>query len=141
LTSTAFDDGDPIPVENTCDGANEVLPLSWSGAPAGTVEFALIFDDPDAGGFVHWVVVGIPAASTALDDPLPRGAREGQTDAGQSGYFGPCPPAVHTYVLTLYALSASIDVGDEPTAAEVRAAAADAMLGTAVLTGTYGPPI
>jgi phosphatidylethanolamine-binding protein (PEBP) family uncharacterized protein len=74
LTSPAFADGEPIPSEYTCDDADRQLPLAWSGTPAGTVEFALIFDDPDAGGFVHWVVTGIPADTSEMGDELPAGA-------------------------------------------------------------------
>jgi hypothetical protein len=139
LSSTAFAEGDPIPTEYTCDGADDPLPLAWSGTPAQTAELALIFDDPDAGGFVHWVVNGIPADVTELGDPLPAGASEGRNDFGGTGYSGPCPPANHTYLLTLFALSAPLGLSGNPTAAEVRQAAADKTLATATLRGTYGP--
>src|SRR5438067_10718674 len=48
LTSTAFTDGTAIPAKYTCDEADVSPPLAWSGAPPGTVSFALIVDDPDA---------------------------------------------------------------------------------------------
>lgn len=131
LTSSAFADGSPIPTEYTCDGANRQLPIGWSGAPSGTAELALTMDDPDANGYVHWVVTGIPADATELGTSLPSGATSGQP------YRGPCPPSgTHRYVLTLYALSAALS-GAPTTAAQVRAAAADTSLATAVLTGTY----
>ena len=139
--TSVFADGQPIPREYTCDGPNQQLPVSWSGAPEGTAEFALIFDDPDAGGFVHWVVVGIPASAAELSDSMPAGARAGRNDFGVTGYAGPCPPANHTYELTLYALSAPLELSGEVTAAAVRRAAADKTLATAVLSGTYGPRI
>src|SRR5262249_18956339 len=60
LSSSAFSEGGAIPRQYTCDGADQTLPLSWSSVPAGTAELALVMDDPDARGFVHWVVVGIP---------------------------------------------------------------------------------
>jgi Raf kinase inhibitor-like YbhB/YbcL family protein len=131
LTSSAFDDGASIPSEYTCDAGGTQLPIAWSGAPAGTAEFALTMDDPDANGFVHWVVTGIPADSTSLGGSLPAGATAGQP------YRGPCPPSgVHHYVLTLYALSAPL--GSSPgSAAQVKAATADKTLATAQLTGTY----
>lgn len=138
LMSSAFSDGDSIPPEYTCDGADLQLPVSWVGTPEGTAEFALVMDDPDARGFVHWVVVGIPAEAQALADPLPSGARHGRNDFGRTRYSGPCPPSgTHTYVTTLYALSAPLDVGEQPTAAAVRQAVADKTLATAVLTGMY----
>lgn len=138
LTSSDFTDGGPIPTELTCDGADRAPRLTWSGAPEGTVEFALIMDDPDARGFVHWVVVGIPGSAGSIGETLPAGARAGKTDFGQVGYGGPCPPSgTHRYVSTLYALFAALGVSTSPSAAEVRAAAAGKTLSTAVLTGTY----
>lgn len=142
LTSTAFADGGPIPSDYTCDGPDLQLPLSWVGAPDGTSEFALVMDDPDARGFVHWVVVGIPADVSALADPLPAGAVHGRTDFGRTGYSGPCPPSgTHRYVLTLYALSAALGLGGQPTADAVRRAASERILATAILTGTYARSI
>ena len=44
--------------------ADRSPPLAWSAPPAGTVEIALICDDPDAPTpepWVHWVAYGIPA--------------------------------------------------------------------------------
>ena len=80
LTSSAFSDGGDIPSEHTCDGANRPVPLAWTGAPDGTAEFALLMVDPDARGFVHWVVAAIPASATELGGgKLLDGAVEGQT--------------------------------------------------------------
>lgn len=138
LTSSAFADGTAIPVDYTCDGADLQLPLAWADAPAGTVEFALIMDDPDAHGFVHWVVIGIPAGATSLGASWPASVREGRTDFGRPGYGGPCPPSgTHRYVTTLYALSAPLGIGGTVSAADVRRAAEGKTLATAVLTGTY----
>jgi Raf kinase inhibitor-like YbhB/YbcL family protein len=138
LTSPAFAEGGAIPSEHSCDGGDKPIPLAWSGVPDGTAELALIMDDPDARGFVHWVVVGIPASSGGLDNgALPAGAREGQTGFGV-GYGGPCPPSgTHNYSFNLYALSAPLGAGDSPSADQVRAAAADKTLAEAHLTGTY----
>src|SRR6185503_1095640 len=56
LISSAFQEGQPIPAEFTCDGANRSPALSWGDPPAGTKSFALVVDDPDAPGglFRHW---------------------------------------------------------------------------------------
>ena len=49
LTSPAFDHGRPIPEKHRgrLFGANISPPLTWTRPPAGTVELALIVQDPD----------------------------------------------------------------------------------------------
>lgn len=136
LTSSAFDDGGPIPAEFTCDGANQSPPLSWTEPPDGTALLALVMDDPDAPTpepFVHWVVVGI--------DPAIDGMGAGEVvgiQATGSGYFGPCPPAgpAHTYHFRLYALD-DPDLAAFPFDADSSAKLADGALGIAELSGTY----
>jgi hypothetical protein len=64
LTSPSFDEGGAIPVRHSCDGTDISPELDWEGAPQGTVSFALIVDDPDARGFIHWVVYNIPGGSS-----------------------------------------------------------------------------
>jgi len=138
LTSPAFEEGGAIPSEHSCDGGDRPIPVSWSGVPDGTAELALIMDDPDARGFVHWVVVGIPPSATGFENgELPAGAHEGSTGFGV-GYGGPCPPSgTHNYSFTLYALSSPLGAGGNASAQDVRAAAADKTLAEAHLTATY----
>ena len=139
LSSTAFDEGGEIPARHTCDGEDVPLPFNWSGMPEGTAELALMVDDPDARGFVHWLVVGIPAEASEIGEAgLPGGAREGRTNFGRTGYGGPCPPSgSHRYTATLYALSAPLDLTADPTADEVRSAATGKILAEARLNGRY----
>jgi Raf kinase inhibitor-like YbhB/YbcL family protein len=140
VTSTAFKNGDTIPADYTADGRNVSPPISWSGQPAGTREFALILDDPDAPTpqpFVHWVIYKIPAGVTSLPEGVPMGAsvtagalagaRQGTTGFGafarrggpppDPGYRGPAPPAgkPHHYHFKVYALNAPIDAADGMT--------------------------
>jgi Raf kinase inhibitor-like YbhB/YbcL family protein len=139
LTSPAFVDGGDIPSDHTCDGSDAPIPLEWSGVPAGAAELALVMDDPDAGGFVHWVVVSIPADATSIDArALPTGAVEGRNSFGGAGYRGPCPPSgTHRYVFNLLALSSPLGLSGTPSAQDVRAAAASNTVGQAQLTGRY----
>ena len=141
LTSPSFDEGGAIPIRHTCDGADVSPALNWEGAPQGTVSLALILDDPDANGFIHWVVVDIPGgASSSLTEGLtgtdPQ--LQGRNDFGRSGYGGPCPPGgTHHYRFTLWALSARLNLSGTPTAAQVRTAFSTRILGQTTLTGTY----
>ena len=141
LRSPSFGEGEPIPIRHACDGADVSPALSWHDAPAGTVAFALVVDDPDARGWVHWVVFDIPGGDSGS---LPEGLRptdrpaQGRNTFGRAGWGGPCPPSgTHHYVFTLYALSAPLGLTGVPTAADVRTAAAGVTLARASLTGTY----
>ena len=137
LTSGSFTDGGSIPDRHTCDGADVSPPLAWDDAPDGTESFALIVDDPDARGFVHWVLTGIPADAREL--PEGEGDRigtPGANDFGRSAWGGPCPPSgEHRYVFTLYALSEALSNAADADA--VRDAAEESALGRATLTGVY----
>jgi Raf kinase inhibitor-like YbhB/YbcL family protein len=139
LTSDSFTEGGQIPVRHTCDGENRPPVFRWQDAPDETTELALVFDDPDARGFVHWLVVGIPpSASSVGEGGLPAGARQGRNDFGDAGYGGPCPPSgTHRYVATLYALSGAVDLPDNPTGADLQADVEGKVLGEARLTGRY----
>ena len=139
LASSAFGSGGAIPARYTCGGADGSPPLAWRHAPQGTVAFALVVADTNAGGFVHWVVSDIPGDLAGLAAGKRVGVA-GRNSFGGVGYGGPCPPVgsgAHHYVFTLYALSRTLGLGGVPTATQVRAAAAKVTLGTARLTGTY----
>ncbi len=137
--ASSFYDGESIPVQNTCDGADLSPHLGWADVPAGTAAFALIVRDPDAGGFVHWVLSDIPADVTEL--PEGRGdsiGMPGQNDFGRVGWGGPCPPSgQHRYEFTVYALSAPLDLDGAPTADEVDGALTGKVLRDARITGVY----
>jgi Raf kinase inhibitor-like YbhB/YbcL family protein len=166
VESTAFKNGTAIPKDYTGDtGAKNISPpLSWSGAPAGTKEFALILDDPDAnfngrGPFVHWVIYKIPGTATSLPEAVPMGAtiqatglsgainglsgfnafqRAGQPPA-VPGYRGPAPPpgAPHHYHFTVYALSAPLDAKEGLDKAGLLTAMEGKVLARGELVGVY----
>ena len=139
LTSPTIHAGAEIPAEHTCDGNDSAPDLSWSGTPDGTAELVLLMDDPDARGFIHWLVTGIPGDATHLGrGMIPAGARQLPNDFGRSGYGGPCPPdGTHRYDFTLFALSHSPTLSVAPSSAEVRRAVRDLVLGTAALHARY----
>lgn len=87
LTSTSFDNGQPIPAEFAAGDANGFAgnrnpQLAWSEVPGGTASFVLLCVDPDVPtvpelvgredvripadqprcDFVHWVMVDIPVS-------------------------------------------------------------------------------
>ncbi|HLE13710.1 MAG TPA: YbhB/YbcL family Raf kinase inhibitor-like protein, partial [Anaerolineales bacterium] len=105
VTSTAFNEGENIPKEYSCDGENLSPPLAWSDVPQGTQSLVLIVDDPDApsGTFVHWVVYDLPADLASLPEGASGIGREGVNGFRKSGFGGPCPPrgSTHRYFFKL----------------------------------------
>jgi Raf kinase inhibitor-like YbhB/YbcL family protein len=113
LGSDDIEQGSGIPDAYSCVAQNQSPPLTWLNAPDQTQFFALVMDDPDADGFVHWVVYDIPGDRTDLPIDIPQGdtidggGKQGENSAGDIGYTGPCPPEgqTHTYRFRLYALA------------------------------------
>ena len=143
LTSTAFDQRGEIPRRFSCDGENISPDLAWSGVPSGAGALVLVVDDPDAGGFAHWLVLDLTASDSGA---LPLGVSaspdappQGTNDFGSLGWAGPCPPSgEHRYVFTLHALAAPLGLTGAPRRGEVRAALGKAtVLGTAVIEARY----
>jgi Raf kinase inhibitor-like YbhB/YbcL family protein len=142
LTSTAFEDEGAIPRKFSCDGDNVSPALEWDGAPDATRALALIVDDTDAGGFVHWVVFNMTGTrSGALAEAVsasPDAPSQGKNSFGKVGWGGPCPPSgTHHYRFTLYALDGPLGLTGTPRADDVRQAASGHVLGETKLTGTY----
>jgi len=141
LTSSAFADGGPIPAMYTCDGDDVSPPLAWTDVPPDTRAFALIVSDPDAGGFVHWVLTAIPGDARELAEGEGDATGvPGQTSFGDVGWGGPCPPSgEHRYVFELLALSEPLELGSGVVfdAAAARSMAEGRTLARGELTGTY----
>lgn len=151
LTSSKIMTDMEMPADFTCAGDAHSPPLAWSGAPAGTMSFAMVFVDTtiinanmmDTRGY-HSAIWDIPATVTALPENLPVGAMltspvtAKQFNPLRAAYLGPCPnnganPA-DTYEFRLFALSVPTLTG---TLTNVRAILqsiqATNPLGTAVL--------
>jgi len=141
LSSDAFESGAEIPRRFTCDAADVSPRLFWTAVGDGR-ELALIVDDPDAGGFVHWVAYGIPISARELPEDAEEGDQgvPGTNDFGNTGYGGPCPPqgsGPHQYDLTLFSLSEPVDLAPGATAAELRRAIDGTVLQEARYSGFY----
>jgi phosphatidylethanolamine-binding protein (PEBP) family uncharacterized protein len=118
LASADMMDGDKFDTKFTCNGGTIGQGLNpelhWSGAPAGTMSFAITFIDTTIGANMqmgqHWAMWNIPATVTKL----PQGTTSLSGDfamAKQSGkYLAPCAISVKNmmddqYEFTVYALS------------------------------------
>jgi Raf kinase inhibitor-like YbhB/YbcL family protein len=118
VTSPDFPANGAIPTRFSCDGEKARPALRFAGVPAGAAELALVVVDPDAGGFVHWTVYGLPGSTRELaSSGLPQGAREGENSKGDSGWTPPCPPnGTHRYEFRLYWLkrASGLEAGAKP---------------------------
>jgi Raf kinase inhibitor-like YbhB/YbcL family protein len=143
LASPAFRSLAPIPKAYGGDGGNKSPPLEWTGAPARAQQFALVCHDPDAplpGGFTHWVVYGIPAATSKIAEGQDKGFVPGVNDTGKPGYLGPYPPnghGIHHYYFWLYALDTNSELRPGMSRAQLLDAIRDHVVEQARLVGTY----
>ena len=172
VTSSAFTNGGtlpasaPGPAANGCSvsGSGTSPALSWTAGPAGTQSYMISMFDTDAPtgiGFMHWVMVDIPASVTSIPagygtpGSATLGGINGYNDQGFNGYVGPCPPAgdgAHHYWITVSALSTTLapilaSVGFTNTATTTSATLAaitffvrqnNAILAQGQIVGTYG---
>lgn len=119
LTSEAGSDGGTLPDEYSCDGAGASPSLSWAGAPAGTNEYALMMTTIPVDGITrwNWVLYHIPATANGI---ALNGSSIGILGTGSHGtvmkYDPPCSqgPGSKLYTFTLYALSASPELPEDP---------------------------
>jgi Raf kinase inhibitor-like YbhB/YbcL family protein len=147
ISSTAFREGESIPMRFTCKGENASPALSWTEPPNGTRSFALIVEDPDAPGgiWTHWVVYNLPGqlrrmpGNIAKQDQVPGGGLQGLNSFGNTGYGGPCPPPgdAHRYYFRLYALDAMLSLQPGAKRQDVLATAKGHILGETRLMGRF----
>jgi Raf kinase inhibitor-like YbhB/YbcL family protein len=143
LTSPDFDDFAPIPERHAHFRDNQMPTLEWNDPPEGTVELAILCEDPDTpmGTWVHWVAAGIDPATRRIEGgKLPDGTVEGPNDFGEDGYGGPEPPVgdgVHRYFFQLYALRQPSGLSAGATADDLRRAVAGKEAARGVLIGMF----
>jgi Raf kinase inhibitor-like YbhB/YbcL family protein len=152
ISSTAFKDGERIPIQYVMPGAggkNISIPLVWKNVPTGTKSFCLSIVDPHpvAQNWVHWLVINIPPQVTSIEDgaskkKMPKGSVELKSSFGDVGYGGPQPPkgtGDHPYVVTLYALNVEkLDLGANTSLSTFKKAIEGKVIGSASITGKYG---
>jgi Raf kinase inhibitor-like YbhB/YbcL family protein len=146
LNSASFAEGGSIPTKFTCDGVNISPDVQLPTPPAGSTNFALVMDDPDAAtGFIHWIVYRIPVDTRDIPEAassqakLPSRAAEGMNDFDNIGYGGPCPPGTkpHHYRFRLYALDINPSLARGATKKQLTDVIKGHILVEGQLTGLY----
>lgn len=141
LESLVFKHNESIPAKYTCDDDGTNPPLSFSDIPKEAKSLVLIVEDPDApvGLWVHWLVWNIsPQTKEIKENSVPKGAVEGVTSFGKSGYGAPCPPeSEHRYFFKLYALDIELSIPSTAGKTELEEAMIGHVLDKAELIGLY----
>jgi Raf kinase inhibitor-like YbhB/YbcL family protein len=115
LTSPAFADKLPVPVQYTCKGENISPPFEFLEVPKDAKSLVLLVADIDSSNnWIHWLVYNIPATVTHFDEgKTPDDAVNGICNDGTQGYKGPCPKyfkGVHHFSFKLFALDKMLEV-------------------------------
>lgn len=133
---------------NGCKGGDKSPELHWAGAPKKTKSFAILMLDTTA-IFWHWGMYNVAATATSLPQnagtPSSKYGKEVLNDWAiyygnkNRGYGGPCPPAglVHHYVITLYALDATLTLPRSAHVENLDLAIRGHVLGSTAITGLY----
>ena len=111
LTSSAFTEGERIPIRYTCDGENISPPLEIRNLPKYTESLVVVVEDPDAprGIWTHWLVWNVPPSNSINEGVVP--GIQGTNDFGKLHYGGPCPPqGLHHYYFRIYALDVMLNI-------------------------------
>ena len=146
-SSTAFQPGQRIPKQYTCDGTNKNPVLSFANLPLNATHVALIMEDPDVPNRLapqrvveHWVFWNLPRVNTTIPadgDAGPVGAKVGRP------YRGPCPPdgsGEHRYFFYASAQTKPLDLADGSNATVLRQALQGNIAATYQFLGVYSRP-
>jgi Raf kinase inhibitor-like YbhB/YbcL family protein len=140
ISSTAFEEGGPIPDQYSKDGGNQKPPLQIEDVPAGAQSLALIVDDPDAphGTFTHWLAYNISPATSEIGGDTSVAMQQACNDYGQNDYGGPRPPSgEHRYYFKLYALDDWISMSRGASRLDMEEAILGHVIAEAELMGRF----
>ncbi|NBF00497.1 YbhB/YbcL family Raf kinase inhibitor-like protein [Nonomuraea sp. KC401] len=113
VSSPELREGEPLPRDYSCKGAQGSPPLRWSSQPLPKAKsIAIVVDShTPSTSTVHWVLYNIPATTTELgpnaaEEP-PEGTGQAPLPSGKPGYDPPCGPG--TYRFTVYTLNDKVE--------------------------------
>lgn len=148
IRSPAVANGGTLPMEFTGDGAASTLSLEWNGAPSGTKSYALIMHHVDPEGKIkwYWVLYNIPETTHSLPKNVKDVGTLGNNSVNERTEYAPPHskgPGPKTYIYTIYALSASLQINVSPEKVNrdvLLAAMKDKILASGELHVVYSRP-
>jgi len=151
ISSPAFEHGEKIPEQYTCDGVNMSPPLDISEVPLEAKSLILIMYDPDIPPIVkerfgikewtHWILFNIDPSTIQIPEGLSTHTHlgnQGINTNGKAGYGGPNPPdGQHRYAFRLYALDKTIPMNNGATREGIEKLMKGSIIAQAEFMGTY----
>ena len=141
ISTPAFNQGDPIPVEYAKKGQNVSPELRFGTVPATTKSLVVIVDDLDAptGIWNHWLVWNLaPDTTTIPEGKVPPDAVQGKNSYGNTSYDGPMPPSgTHHYFFHVFALDTTLTLPAGSDRAALTVAMKGHVVGKGVTFGVY----
>jgi Raf kinase inhibitor-like YbhB/YbcL family protein len=147
VESSAFGDGEPLPIRYTQDGERLSPPLAWHGAPVEAACVLLIVEDADSltpQPLVHAIAWNLPIADTIeageLSQPPSERDHLGWNSFHQADWLAPDPPpghGPHRYVFQVFALDRPLSLDRTPGRKEILAALKGRVCAKGRLIGTY----
>ena len=146
--SSAYTNGGNFPAKYTCDGTSTSPLVQWSGAPAGTVSYAITMHHfpPTGDKHVYMCVYNIASNVKELGENVTNIGNWGiNTVNGKNTYPPPCSqgPGAKAYIITVYALSSAPLVTTAPNATTMEvvvAAMTGKLLAKSEITVNYTRP-
>jgi Raf kinase inhibitor-like YbhB/YbcL family protein len=116
VRSPEFEDGAPLPISATIDGAGIAPTIAWGKLPDGTRSVLLLCEDPDAPHpqpFVHWILFGIPpGAGSVGDGAIYLSGKNGKLTTGFTPAAPPPGHGIHHYHFQIFALDRKMDLAE-----------------------------
>lgn len=148
-SSPAFESGDTLPSQFTCEGTGKSPPFIVNRIPEPTKSLAITaewskgpINEPR-----FWTIWNIPPETERIPVGIPRtkrveslgGARQGRQRGGTVGYKPPCPPSGQSYEhrFQIYALDQMLDAPAGTTNEEASEAIGSSELASNRITLTY----
>jgi len=106
-------EGEAIDPLFTCEGDRLSPSFTISGLPSGAPTWGFTLVDFTADDALHWGVANVSPEITSVEaGVVPFGATQSLNRIAKVGYAAPCPKAgeLHTYILTVYALSQQLEL-------------------------------
>lgn len=143
VTSDAFANGNPLPLDATADGDGTPPHLEWLGVPRTARSVVLVVEDPDAPfprPFVHWLVYDIDPLVSAFDFRHGIPGREGKNSMMKVGFTPAAPPpghGPHRYHFQVFAVNEVLGLEEGAGRTALLAAMRGHVVGWGELVGTY----